>query len=235
MKSLPTIILIHGAWADGSSWNTVTQSLQADGYKVIAIQLPLTSLIEDVATVRRVLNEQTNPVVLVGHSYGGAVITKMTTADPNIAALVYIAAFAPDEGESMKDLTGGTPQPAGSSAIHPDKGGFLWLNPDGFVKFFAADVDPTQARVMAAAQKPIAANSLLGEEKFGPPAWKSFPAWYLLSEDDQMIPPEAQRFMAQRAGAAITSIKASHVPMVSHPDAVTKIIETAAQSILVTA
>jgi pimeloyl-ACP methyl ester carboxylesterase len=234
MTTLPNIVLVHGAWADGSGWSSVIQNLQAKGHTVTAVQLPLTSLDADVATVTGVLSNQNAPTILVGHSYGGSVITQVGPDAPNLAGLVYIAAFAPDEGESMKGLTSGDPKPVGVSAIRPDARGFLWLDPDGFVNFFAPDVDPVQARVMSAAQKPIFSGSLLGEQAFGKPSWKAFPSWYLVASDDQMIPPDAERFFAQRMGATVVEVPSSHVPMVSQPDAVTNLILTAAQAVLVT-
>ena len=228
---LANIVLVHGAWADGSSWSGVIQRLQKIGYNVTAVQIPLTSLDEDVAKVRGVLAAQTGPTILVGHSYGGAVITKLGKDAPNVVGLVYIAAFAPDEGETMKALTGSGPQPAGSAAIRPDAQGFLWLDPAGFVQFFAPDVDPVQARVLAAVQKPIAAASLVGEEVFGVPSWKSLKSWYLVATNDQMIPPDAERLMAKRMGATVVEIKSSHVPMLSHPDDVANLIARAAQTV----
>ncbi len=229
-KSLPSIVLVHGAWADGSSWSGVIQRLQSAGYKVTAVQIPLTALADDVARTRQVLAAQSGPTILVGHSYGGAVITQLGTDAPNVVGLVYVAAFAPDEGETAKGLTSGDPQPAGAAAIRPDAQGHLWLDPDGFVKYFAPDVNRAQARVLAAVQKPIAAGTFLGEEPFGPPAWRSLPSWYLVTTNDQMIPPDAQRFMAQRMKATISTVASSHVPMVSHPDVVANLIIKAAQA-----
>jgi pimeloyl-ACP methyl ester carboxylesterase len=174
-----------------------------------------------------VLAAQDAPTILVGHSYGGAVITQLGTDAPNVVGLVYIAAFVPDQGETMQGLTGAGPAPAGSAAIRPDAAGFLWLDPAGFVQFFAPDVAPVQARVLAAVQKPIAAAALLGAEPFGVPAWKALPSWYLLTQDDQMIPPAAQQFMAGRAGATLATVAASHVPMLSQPEAVANLIMAA--------
>jgi pimeloyl-ACP methyl ester carboxylesterase len=228
--SASNVVLVHGAWADGSSWSGVIQRLQQADYNVTAVQIPLTSLAEDVARVRQVLGAQTGPTILVGHSYGGAVITQLGKDTPNVVGLVYVAAFAPDEGESMKGLISGGPQPAGSAAIRPDALGFLWLDRDGFLQYFAPDVDQTQARVLASVQKPIAASTFLGDETFGEPAWKALPSWYLVTEQDQMIPPDAQRFMAQRAEATISSVVSSHVPMISHPGTVANLIIEAAES-----
>jgi len=226
--TLPNIVLIHGAWADASSWSGVIRRLQKAGYQVTAVQLGLVSLDDDVARTRGVLASQTGPTLLVAHSYGGAVITQLGPDAPNVVGLVYESAFAPDEGETMKALINGGPQPAGATAIRPDKQGYLWLDPDGFMKFFAPDVNPVEARVMEAVQKPISAGTLLGDEKFGPPAWKSFPTWFLITENDQMLPPAAQRLFAKRMNATVTSVAGSHVSMVSHPDAVADFIMRAA-------
>ena len=231
---LPNIVLIHGAWADASSWSGVIRRLQKAGYQVTAVQLGLASLEDDVARTRGVLASQTGPTLLVAHSYGGAVITQLGADAPNVVGLVYESAFAPDEGETMKALINGGPQPAGASAIRPDKQGYLWLDPAGFLKFFAPDVNPVEARVMEAVQKPISAGTLLGDEKFGPPAWKSFPTWFLITENDQMLPPAAQRLFAKRMNATVTSVAGSHVSMVSHPDEVADFIMRAALTVRLT-
>jgi pimeloyl-ACP methyl ester carboxylesterase len=226
--TLRNIVLIHGAWADASSWSGVIRRLQKAGYQVTAVQLGLASLDDDVARTRSVLASQSGPTLLVAHSYGGAVITQLGPDAPNVVGLVYESAFAPDEGETMKALISGDPQPAGASAIRPDKQGYLWLDRDGFIKFFAPDVNPVEAWVMEAVQKPISAGTLLGDEKFGPPAWKSFPTWFLITENDQMLPPAAQHLFAKRMNATVTSLAGSHVSMVSHPDAVADFIMKAA-------
>jgi pimeloyl-ACP methyl ester carboxylesterase len=226
--TVQNIVLIHGAWADASSWSGVIRRLQKAGYRVTAVQLGLTSLDDDVARTRGVLASQTGPTLLVAHSYGGAVITQLGANAPNVVGLAYESAFAPDEGETMKALVNGGPPPAGASAIRPDKQGYLWLDPDGFIKFFAPDVNPIEARVMEAVQKPISAGTLLGDEKFGPPAWRSFPTWFLITEDDQMLPAAAQHMFAKRMNATVTSVAGSHVAMVSHPDAVADFIMKAA-------
>ena len=227
----PSIVLVHGAWADASSWSGVIERLQKAGYQVAGVQLGLATLDDDVARTREVLAAQTGPTLLVAHSYGGAVITQLGSDAPNVVGLVYESAFAPDEGESLKALISGGPQPAGAAAIRPDKQGYLWLDAAGFLKFFAPDVNPTQARVMEAVQKPISAAAFLSEEKFGAPAWKSFPSWFLITENDQMVPPAAQHLFAKRMNATVTSIAGSHVSMVSHPDAVASFIMKAAQSV----
>jgi pimeloyl-ACP methyl ester carboxylesterase len=231
VNTLPSIVLIHGAWADGSAWTAVIQRLQADGYHVSAPQLPMSSLHDDVARVRQVLVGQSGPTLLVAHSFGGAVITNLGDDAPNAVGLVYQSAFAPDEGETMKGLINGGPQPPGVVAIRPDAQGFLWLDPDGFVKFFGPDVDPVQVRVMSAVQQPIAVSEFMGDEPFGTPLWRSLPSWYLVTENDQMVPPAAQHFFAQRMGANVASVAGSHASMVSHPDEVTAFIEQAAQAV----
>ncbi len=231
MTGLPSIVLVHGAWADGSAWDGVIQRLQSAGYHTAAVQLPMTSLAADVARVRLVLALQSGPTILVAHSFAGAVITQLGKDVPNVAGLVYESAFAPDKGETMKGLINGGPQPAGAAAFRPDKAGFIWLDSDGFVKFFAPDVNPVQARVMAAVQQPIAASEFLGEEPFGDPAWRSHPSWYLVTDNDQMVPPAAQRLFAQRMKATISSVAGSHASMVSHPDVVANFIMQAAQAV----
>jgi pimeloyl-ACP methyl ester carboxylesterase len=230
VNTLPNIVLIHGAWANGSAWGAVIQRLQADGYHVTAPQLPMSSLDEDVARVRQVLVAQSGPTLLVAHSFGGAVITQLGDDAPNVVGLVYESAFAPDQGETMNGLINGGPQPAGVAAIRPDAQGFLWLDPEGFATFFAPDVDPAQARVISAVQQPIAANEFMGDQAFGTPSWRSLPAWYLVTENDQMVPPAAQHLFAQRMGASVLSVAGSHASMVSHPDEVTEFIIHAAQT-----
>ena len=200
------IVLVHGVWVDGSSWSGVIERLQKEGYTVTAVQLDLTSLSGDVTRVRQVLSAQTGPTILVAHSFGGAVITGLGKDTPNVVGLVYVSAFAPDQGETMKALITGGPQPAVGAAFRPDAYGLIWLDRDGFVQYFAPDVDHTQARVLSAVQKPIAASEFFGEEPFGEPAWKALPSWYLLTEQDQMVPPDAQRFFAKRMGATISSV-----------------------------
>ena len=227
---VPNIVLIHGAWADGSSWSAVIQRLQKAGYHATAVQLSLSSFAEDVARTRALLTAQTGPTLLVAHSFGGAVITQLGADVPNVVGLAYESAFAPDQGETMKAIINQPPAPAGAAAIFPDTRGFLWLEPDGYVKFFAPDVPPIEARAMAAAQTPIAASLLFDETPFGPPAWKNLPSWYMVTTDDQMLPPDAQRFFAKRMGATVTSLAGSHASMVSHPDAVASFIVKAAEA-----
>jgi pimeloyl-ACP methyl ester carboxylesterase len=227
-KALPSIVLVHGAWADGSSWSSVIQRLQKDGYNVVAPQFSLTTLADDVARLKQVLAMQSGPTIVVGHSYGGQIITALGKDAPNVVGLVYIAAFGLDEGESLQDLLKqGPPSPALAHLII-DKQGFVWLPQDDFVKHFAADVDPVQANVLYAVQQPLFGAALA--EKMGAPAWKSLPSWYLVATKDEAIPPDAERLFAKRMGATTVEVAASHVAMVSHPDDVTKLIETAAQT-----
>jgi pimeloyl-ACP methyl ester carboxylesterase len=223
------VVLVHGAWADGSSWSEVIERLQKDGFKVTAVQTPMDSLQDDIARVRRVLSMQDGPTIVAGHSFGGAVITGLGSDAPNVVGIVYVAAFAPDKGETMKALASGSPQPPGASAARPDSFGYVWLDTEGVVKYFAQDLPPDKARVIAAVQKPIAVTEVFGETPFDEPAWKFVPSWYQVSEQDKMIPPEAERFMASRAGAVTSSVEASHVAMISHPRETTELIERAAE------
>jgi pimeloyl-ACP methyl ester carboxylesterase len=229
MPASPNIVLVHGAWADGSCWSAVIERLQADGYNVTAPQFPLTALGDDVARLRHVLRLQSGPTVVAGHSYGGQIMTALGTDAPNVIGLVYIAAFGLDEGESIGGLLAtGPPTPALANLSIDDKG-FAWLPQDDFVGHFAADVDPAQARVMHAVQQPLHTNALAQE--MGAPAWKSLPSWYLVSDGDEAIPPDAERQFAQRMGATTVEVAASHVAMVSHPHDVVALIETAAAAV----
>jgi pimeloyl-ACP methyl ester carboxylesterase len=227
--TLPNVVLVHGAWADGSSWSGVVERLQTANYNVTAVQLPLTSLADDVAHVRQVLNLQTGPTIVVGHSYGGVVIGELGTDAPNVVGLVYVAAFALDEGGSVQGLLEGGAPPSLAS-LRPDAQGYLWFDPAGFVEFFAPDIDPVQARVLAAVQKPV--NSVNFGTPAGVQAWASLPTWYLVATDDQIIPPDAQRGMAAHIGATIVEVESSHAVIVSHPDEVAALIETAATTVL---
>lgn len=229
MLSKPNIVLVHGAWADGSSWSNVIPLLQEEGYNVTAVQIPLTSLADDVAATRRVIAMQNGPTILVGHSYGGVVITEAGANESNVTGLVYISAFAPDEGEFLSELNERMPVVLNPANLRPDSGGFLWIDPEAFPESFAQDVDPVQARVMSAVQKPIS-GSIFGE-RVNTAAWKSRPSWYLVSEDDRIINPDLERFMAERIGAReVVSIPASHASLVSHPDEVAGLIMDAANT-----
>jgi len=229
MDAHPKIVLVHGAWADGSSWSGVIERLQAHGHDVTAPQLPLTTLADDVARLRHVLARQDGPTVVAGHSYGGQIMTALGTDAPNAVALVYVAGFGLDEGETIGALLEqGPPTPALAHLDIDDKG-FAWLPEDDFVDQFAHDVDPVQASVMYAVQQPLAAAALTAV--MGPPAWRSLPTWYLVAQDDRAIPPDAERLFAKRMGATTVEVAASHVAMVSQPDAVVKLIEAAARPI----
>ena len=225
-QPITNVVLVHGGFVDGSGWESVYSILKKDGYDVAIVQNPTISLAGDVAAVKRVIQNQEGPVILVGHSYGGAVITEAGN-DPNVSSLVYIAAFAPDKGESVnsliKDPVPGAPVPP----ILPPQDGYLFLDKSKFHASFAGDVDPDKASFMADSQVPWGIEALSGE--ITEPAWKSKPSWYLLATDDRMIPPVAQRMMAHRAGATIVEAAGSHAIYVSQPNAVAAIIKQAAQ------
>jgi pimeloyl-ACP methyl ester carboxylesterase len=224
---MKSIVLVHGAWADGTGWQHIIPLLEKDGYHVIAVQNPLTSFAEDVATTRRVIEAQQGEVILVGHSYGGAVITSAAVGCANVKALVYVAAFAPDAGESLASLGCKYPPTPTVSAVAPDAAGFLYIDRAKFHEVFCADVPEEEALVMAAAQKPFAAASFA--QPVETPAWKTIPSWYLVAQDDQAISPDLQRFMAKRMDATMSEVKSSHVPYVSQPKAVVALIEQAAK------
>jgi len=227
--SLKNIVLVHGAWGDGSHWRHVIPLLDAKGYQVTAVQNPLTSLVDDVDRTSRLVVAQDGPTLLVGHSYGGAVITGAGHV-PNAAGLVYIAAFAPDEGDSLGSIFGRREPPPGAANIRPDKDGFLWILRDKFRESFCQDVEETDALVMAAAQKPIAGRCF--KDKSGPPAWKNKPSWYQVSADDRMIPPETEQWMAERIKPRkAISLPASHASLASHADAVSALIDEAARAL----
>jgi len=229
VSDLPNIVLVHGAWADGSCWSAVIEQLQSEGYTVTAPQFPESSLADDVARLRQVLNRQHGPTVVVGHSYGGQIMTSLGTDAPNVVALVYIAAFGLDEGESIGGLLAqGTPT-AALAHLDIDEQGFAWVPEDDFVSHFAADVDPIEAKVMFAVQQPLATSTL--GDVMGVPAWKSLPSWYMVATDDEAIPPDAERQFAERMGATTVEVASSHVAMVSHPDEVVALTKQAAQAI----
>ncbi len=228
MNTLPNIVLVHGAWADGSSWSAVIERLQADGYTVTAPQFPLTQLSDNVARLREVLDLQNGPTIVAGHSYGGQIMTALGTDAPNVAGMVYIAAFGLDQGESLGALLSQGPVTPALAHLSIDKQGFGWLAEDDFVNHFAADVDPVKAKVMYAVQQALAASAF--QDVMGVPAWKSLPTWYMVAADDQALPPDAERQFARRMGATTVEVPSSHVAMVSHPDDVVKLIETATQA-----
>jgi pimeloyl-ACP methyl ester carboxylesterase len=219
------VVLVHGGFVDGSGWQGVYNILTRDGYNVSVVQNPTVSLAGDVAATRQIIDQQPGPVVLAGHSYGGAVITEAGTHD-KVAALGYISAFAPDAGESVNALITGFPKDAPQPPILPPKDGFLFLDRDKFHASFAGDLPAGQAAFMADAQVPWGVDALAGT--ISNPAWRSKPTWYLITTQDKMIPPAAQRTMCQRAGATATEVAGSHSAYVSQPDVVASLIEQAA-------
>jgi pimeloyl-ACP methyl ester carboxylesterase len=229
MNARPNIVLVHGAYADGSSWSGVIERLQADGYHVTAPQFPMTSLADDVARLRQVLDLQDGPSIVAGHSYGGQIMTALGTDAPNVAGLVYIAAFGLDQGEALGTLLSQGPVTPALAHMFTDSPGFTWLSEDDYVSHFAADVDPVKARVMHAVQQPLASSAF--GDVIDVPAWKALPSWYLVATDDEALPAAAERQFAARMGAATTEIPSSHVPMVSHPDDVARLITTAAEAV----
>jgi pimeloyl-ACP methyl ester carboxylesterase len=222
-----TIVLVHGGFVDGSGWQAVHNILSKDGYEVIVVQNPTVSLEDDVTVTKRAISAARHPVVLVGHSYGGVVITEAGT-DPKVKTLAYIAAFAPDAGESVQSLIANPPPGAPVPPILPPQDGFLRLDSAKFAASFAADVDAGTARFMADSQVPWGVNALAG--KVSVPAWKSKPSYYLVASDDHMIPPPAQRAMAKRVGATVVETHGSHAVYVSKPAEVARLIEQAASA-----
>jgi pimeloyl-ACP methyl ester carboxylesterase len=229
MTALANVVLVHGAWADGSSWSAVIEHLQADGSSVTAPQFQMTRLADDVARLRQVLTRQHGPTVVAGHSYGGQIITALGTEAPNVVGLVYIAGFGLGEGESIGALLSQAPPGPALAHLDIDQQRFAWLPEDDFVNHFAADVDPVKAKVMFAVQQPLHWSAL--EEVMGVPAWKSLPSWFLIADGDQVIPPDAQRQFAARMGATTVEISSNHVAMVSHPDEALQIIKTAIEAV----
>ncbi len=230
MHPRPNIVLVHGAWADGSSWSAVIERLQADGYHVTAPQFPLTSLADDVGRLRHVLALQDGPTVIAGHSYGGHVMTALGADAPNVVGLVYIAAFGIDEGESLGALLSqGPPTPALAHQFI-DSQAFVWLTEDDFVNHFAGDLDPVEAKVLYAVQQPLAASAF--DAVMTVPAWSFLPSWYLVSQDDQALPPDVQRMFASRMNATTIEVPSGHLAMVSHPTEVGRLTETAAEAAL---
>jgi pimeloyl-ACP methyl ester carboxylesterase len=226
MSDVPNIVLVHGAWADGSSWDAVIRGLQSKGYKVTAPQFPETSTEADVARLRQVLARQDGPTVVAGHSYGGQIMTALGTDAPNVVALVYVAAFGLDEGESLGALLGGGPPSPALAHIDVDAQGFGWLPEDDFVGHFAADVDSDQARIMHAVQQPISMSTF--EYTIGVPAWRNLPSWFVVARNDEAIPPDAERQFAARMGATTIEVESGHLAMVTQSEAVIGLIEQAA-------
>jgi pimeloyl-ACP methyl ester carboxylesterase len=208
MTARPNIVLVHGAWADGSCWSGVIERLQADGYHVTAPQFPMTALADDVARLRQVLNLQDGPTIVAAHSYGGQIMTALGPDAPNV--------------------TGLGPTPPALEHLFTDKQGFGWLPEDDYVKYFAADVDPVRAKVMHAVQQALAGSTF--GDVLGTPAWKSLPSWFLVATQDQAIPPDAERMFASRMGATTIEVPSSHVAMVSHPSEVADLIRAAAEN-----
>lgn len=222
-----TVILVHGAFADGGSWGDVIPLLEKEGYDVIAVQNPLTSYSDDVATTRRVIDAQSGSVVLVGHSYGGAVITGAGVGAANVRALVYVAAFAPDVGDNLQALLEKYPSKIGTALV-PDAAGFLYIDRSKFKEVFAADVSERTRSIMNASQKPVHSSTF--GQKYEVAAWKEIPSWYLIATEDQAINPELQRVFAHRINATTDTVTSSHVPFVSQPEAVAAIIKKAAEA-----
>jgi pimeloyl-ACP methyl ester carboxylesterase len=225
-STVKTIVLVHGGFVDGSGWEGVYQILKKGGYTVSVVQNPTTSLKDDVAVTKRVLATHKGPVILVGHSYGGVVITEAGN-DPTVAGLVYITAFAPDKGESVSSLIENPPPGAPVPPILPPQDGFLFLDKAKFYTSFAGDVGAEKAEFMADSQVPWGVAALSG--KISEAAWRTKPSWYLVATEDKMIPPSAQRFMSKRAGSAVVEVAGSHAIYVSQPNAVANLINTAAK------
>ncbi|MES2306513.1 MAG: alpha/beta hydrolase [Gemmatimonadota bacterium] len=229
LKLITTIVLVHGAFADGSSWAKVIRILQEKGFNVTAVQLPLTSLADDIAATRRALAAQQGPVILVGHSWGGAVITEVGV-DPKVAGLVYVAAFAPDKGEVIGALGAPYPPPPALAAPLVDAQGFIRIPTDAVVKHFASDLPESDARVVAATQGPIAGSAF--NAQVSSVAWKTKPSWYIVSRLDGAIAPDLERFFAKRMHATTTELNTSHLAMISDPAAVAGVILDAAANAL---
>jgi pimeloyl-ACP methyl ester carboxylesterase len=225
----PSIVLVHGAFSDGSSWKKVIPMLEDEGFTVTAVQNPLRSLAEDVATTKRVIEAQKGDVVLVGHSYGGSVITDAAAGSDKVKVLVYVAAFAPEAGETVDALLGKFPPADLGTALAPDSASFLYIDRTKFHHVFAEDVPEGEASVMAATQKPIAASAF--GESAASAAWKTIPSWYVVTTQDHAVNPDLQQFMAKRIGAQITKVNASHVPFLSQPEEIARVIKAAALQI----
>jgi len=226
MSNKPNVVLVHGAWADGSSWSDVIRLLQASGFIVTAPQFPETSLAADVARLRQVLKRLTGPTIVAGHSYGGQVMTALGTDAPNVVALVYIAAFGLDQGESLGGLLSGGPPTPSLAHLIVDEQAFAWIPEEDFVTHFASGVEKSRAKVMFAVQQGLSMSTF--EDVIGVPAWKSHPTWYLVATKDEAIPPDVERMFAKRMGATTIEVPAGHLAMASHPADVVRLIEAAA-------
>jgi len=223
--SVKNVVLVHGAFADGSSWSKVIPLLQAKGFQVTSVAIPLTSFADDVAATKRIIAAQQGPLILVGHSYGGVVITEAGN-DPKVAGLVYVAAFAPDAGQSITDISKLFPKPAGLDKLAPLSDGFLLLSPEGIEQAFAQDLSKEEKALLVSVQ-PQTSGSIF-EAKPTVAAWRSKPNWYVVSSNDNMIAPQQERSMAKQMNATTTELRSSHVAMLSHPKEVAKVIEDAA-------
>jgi pimeloyl-ACP methyl ester carboxylesterase len=232
ITGVKNVVLVHGGFVDGSGWEGVYKALKNEGYTIAIVQNPTISLADDVAVTRRAIAAQDGPVILVGHSYGGVVITEAGN-DPKVAGLVYVAAFAPDSGESVSALIKDPPQGAAVPPILPPQDGYLFLEKAKFAASFAADVSADAAAFMADSQVPWGVEALSGTVT--QPAWKAKPSWYLVATEDKMIPPDAQRAMSKRAGSEVVEVKGSHAVYVSQPQAVASLIARAARGVAVTA
>jgi pimeloyl-ACP methyl ester carboxylesterase len=229
MSQQPNIVLVHGAWGDAMHWRGVIPALQQAGHHVLGVENPLTSLPDDVDRTRTLVESLSGPTLLVGHSYGGSVITNAGHGD-NVVGLVYIAGWAPDEGESLASLSEGGEPPPGAAHVAPDAQGYLWIAQDKFHESFCQDLDPTEALVLAATQKPLAGRCF--GDVTGPPAWKVKPTWYQVSTQDRMIPPDVERFFAKRMGARqVLELDAGHASLASRPAEVAELILTAAREV----
>jgi pimeloyl-ACP methyl ester carboxylesterase len=225
----PTIVLAHAAWFDGSSWNKVIFELQQRGHRAIAAQLPLTSLTADVETVRRLVARQKGPVILAGHSYGGAVITAAGAGTDNVEALVYVSAIVPDQAETVGQIFGRTAPHPKAPALQPDADGFFWLDVDDFRNAVTPDTSREETAQLEAVQRPINVKCL--DEPLGKAAWHEKPSWFLIAENDRMLSPDTQRFTAERMRSTVVSLPVDHVPLTSKPKAVVEIIEKALKSV----
>jgi pimeloyl-ACP methyl ester carboxylesterase len=228
--AMANIVLVHGAFADGSSWSKVIPLLHAAGHRVIAVQLPLDTLSGDIAVTRKALDSLNGPTVLAAHSYGGAVISGAGTGQANVQRLVFVAAYAPAEGETVLDLNNRFPATAGLSAIRPSYlDNKLWIDPDAFPQYFVGDIDEAEGRALAAVQKPVGIPC--NTEAAGPAAWQTIPSYYIVSENDQTVSPDLERFFADRMKATTSTLAASHASPVSHPREVAEVILQAAQGL----
>lgn len=223
-----TVVLVHGAWADGSCWRNVILPLRKEGFEVTCAPIPLTSLREDIAALRRVLDRTSGPALLAGHAYGGAVIAGLN--DDRVKSLVYVAALAPAEGETVAEVFYRAKPHPEAPHLQPDAHGFIWMPAGGFASAVAHKASPDQTTILEAVQRPIAVNCI--QEKTPVPAWKTKPSWFLLAEEDRMIVPETQRYMAERMGANIRTHRVDHSPMYTAPDIVTGVILEAARQTL---